>query len=71
MNAAKVGVAAAVIVLGGLLWRSAAEPGGPAPAPDGFAIRDVRDFDGERFDDGMTVRELLGRLGLLGAKVDA
>ena len=69
MNAAKVGVAVAVIVLGGLLWRSAAETGGPAPAPDGFAIRDVRVFDGERFVDGMTVRVRDGLIADVGADV--
>ena len=65
-------VAVAVVVLVGLLWRSAADLGGPppaVPARDGFAIRDVRVFDGERFVDGMTVRVRDGLIADVGADV--
>ncbi|WP_146910428.1 amidohydrolase family protein [Arenimonas daejeonensis] len=70
MNFLKVGAAASVLALGGLLWTVAPESATTAPArpdPTRFVIRDVRVFDGERFIERATVRVKDGLVETIGA----
>lgn len=69
MKLLKFAIVASVIALGLMFWRLLA----PVPAPEpstpsaqGFAVRDVRVFDGERFIDRTTVLVRDGRIAAIG-----
>lgn len=70
MNLARIGVGASVVALVAMMWALVPAPEGgaakPPPAPDAFAIRDVRMFDGERFIARATVRVKGGLIEAVG-----
>lgn len=74
MDIAKIGVVVAAVLLAGLLWNGDGDPpvaGGKLPSKSGgFAIRDVRVFDGVDFVERTTVRVKDGLIVAVGPDLE-